>query len=108
MMFRGCRLLTLAVLLGWAGGTLGAELAVVGAWKLLSYERVDAASGETTRPWGENPLGYLMYLPGGHMSATLTSEGRKPAPPTDEKQVAQLYFNMSAYAGTYTVQGGTV
>jgi Lipocalin-like domain len=105
MMFRGCRLLTLAVLLGWAGGTLGA---VVGAWKLLSYERVDAASGETTRPWGENPLGYLMYLPGGHMSATLTSEGRKPAPPTDEKQVAQLYFNMSAYAGTYTVQGSTV
>jgi hypothetical protein len=81
---------------------------VVGAWKLLSYERVDAASGETTRPWGENPLGYLMYLPGGHMSATLTSEGRKPVPPTDEKQVAQLYFNMSAYAGTYTVQGSTL
>ena len=48
-------------------------------------------------------------MPGGHMSATLTSEGRKDAaPPTDEKQVTQLYYKMAAYAGTYAVQGNTV
>jgi hypothetical protein len=53
-------------------------------------------------------VGYLMYLPDGHMSAVLTSEGRKSVPPSDEKQVAQLFFNMTAYAGTYTVDDDRV
>lgn len=49
-----------------------------------------------------------MYRPDGHMSAVLTFGERKSVQPTDEKQVAQLFFNMSAYAGTYTVEGDTV
>jgi hypothetical protein len=85
-----------------------ADLSVIGAWSLLSFAREDSVSGETTRPWGDHPLGYLMYLPGGHMSAVLTAEGRKPASPADEKQAAQLFWNMSSYAGTYTVEGNTV
>lgn len=104
----GRQYLILAVVLGCMPSAYGADLSVLGAWKLLSFTREDAVSGETTRPWGENPLGYLMYLPDGHMSAVLTSEGRKSVPPTDEKQVAQLFSNMSAYAGTYTVEGDTV
>ena len=108
MDFFGRRFLILAISLGCMGTTYAADLAVVGAWKLISYAREDAVSGETTRPWGENPSGYLMYLPDGHMSAVLTSEGRKSVPSTDEKQVAQLFFSMAAYAGTYTVEGDTV
>ena len=49
-----------------------------------------------------------MYLPDGHMSAVLTSEGRRAAGPTDERKAAQLLFNMAAYAGTYEVEGGGV
>jgi lipocalin-like protein len=105
----GHRILLLAAALGVVAPAHAADLSVVGTWKLLSFVREDVVSGKTTRPWGENPSGYLMYLPDGHMSAVLTSESRKDAaPPTDEKQTAQLFLTMSAYAGTYTVQGNTV
>lgn len=85
-----------------------ADFSVVGAWKLVAFERRDAVSGETSYPWGQKPLGYLMYLPDGYMSAVLTSEGRKTVPANDDKQVAQLFNNMAAYAGKYTVSGDTV
>jgi hypothetical protein len=45
------------------------------------------------------------------MSAVITSEGRAPVAPTDERfneKTAQLFFTMAAYAGTYTVQSGKV
>ena len=41
------------------------------------------------------------------MSAVLTAGGRQAAVPADEKQVAKLYSNMAAYAGTYTVHENT-
>ena len=102
------RVLILAAVLGCLAPVYAVDLAVPGAWKLLSLAREDVVSGEIIRPWGENPSGYLMYLPDGHMSAVLTAEGRKAAAPTDEKQAALLYSNMAAYAGTYTLQGDTV
>ena len=77
----------------------------------MSYVREDAATGKTSRPWGEKPTGYLMYLPDGHMSAIITSEGRAAVAPTDEKfneKMGHLLSTMAAYAGTYTVQGGKV
>lgn len=52
-----------------------------------------------------------MYFPDGHMSAIITSEGRLPVAPTDEKyheKTSQLLSTMAAYAGTYTVQGNKV
>ena len=104
----GRRVLILATLLWCTAPAHGADLAILGAWKLVSYTREDAVSGETSRPWGEHPSGYLMYLPDGHMSAVLTSEGRKAAAPSDERKAAQLLFSMAAYAGTYTVEGGGV
>jgi hypothetical protein len=107
----GRRFLILASLLGCMATTYAADLSVLGAWKLVSFALEDTVTGETSRPWGENPSGYLMYLPDGHMSAVLTSEGRKPVSASEDKyneKVAQLLFNMSAYAGTYTVEGDTV
>ena len=69
------RFVIFVTLLWCAVPAYGADLAILGAWKLVSYTRADALTGETSRPWGENPSGYLMYLPDGHMSAVLTSEG---------------------------------
>jgi lipocalin-like protein len=102
------RFVIFVTLLWCAAPAYGADFAILGAWKLVSYTRADAVTGETSRPWGENPSGYLMYLPDGHMSAVLTSEGRKAAGPTDERKAAHLLFNMAAYAGTYAVEGGGV
>lgn len=42
----------------------------VGTWKLESYER-RSATGGITRPYGEHPVGQLMYDAAGHMSAQL-------------------------------------
>ena len=97
--------------LGYVPSAYSADLPVLGAWRLISYARTDAVTGEKSRPWGENPTGYLMYLPDGHMSAVLTSEGRSSVAYTDEKfheKEAQLFSSMVAYSGTYTVQGDTV
>ena len=100
--------LILAAMLGIITAVYAADVPVLGIWKLLSFAREDAVSGEIIRPWGEAPSGYLMYLPDGHMSAVLTAGGRQAAVPADEKQVAKLYSNMAAYAGTYTVHDNTV
>jgi Lipocalin-like domain len=100
--------LVLAAVLATITPVYAVDLSVLGAWKLLSFAREDTVSGDNTQPWGENPSGCLIYLPDGHMSAVLTAEGRKVAAPADEKQVAQLYSNMAAYAGTYTVHDDTV
>ena len=100
--------LVLAAALGFIAPVYAENVSILGAWKLLSFAREDAVSGEIIRPWGEAPSGYLMYLPDGHMSAVLTAGGRQAAVPADEKQVAKLYSNMAAYAGTYTVHDNTV
>jgi hypothetical protein len=100
--------LVLAAALGTITPVHAVDLSVLGAWKLLSFAREDTVSGEIIRPWGDAPSGYLMYLADGHMSAVLTAESRKAAAPTDEKQIVQLYSNMAAYAGTYTVHDNTV
>ena len=100
--------LVLAAVLGIIAPVYAEDVSILGAWKLTSFAREDTVSGEIIRPWGEAPTGYLMYLHDGHMSAVLTAEGRKAAAPTEEKQVAKLYSNMAAYAGTYTVHDNTV
>ena len=105
------RMMFLVAVICFGGSVYGADSSILGAWKLMSYVREDAATGETSRPWGEKPTGYLMYLPDGHMSAIITSEGRAAVAPTDEKfneKMGQLLSTMAAYAGTYTVQGGKV
>jgi len=97
-------------LLALAAPTQGKELSVGGAWTLVSYVRQESG-GSSSKPWGEKPVGYLMYLPDGHMSAMLTAEGRTPAGANDaegQARRARLFANMTAYAGTYTVEGDRV
>ena len=86
------------------------ENPVLGTWKLKSFVRVVAATGEKINQMGEHPNGYLGYSADGRMYAILTSDNRvKPgAPnPTDEERV-KLHQNMTAYAGTYTVHADKV
>jgi Lipocalin-like domain len=82
---------------------------LLGTWKLKSYV-VTPATGETSTPYGEHPVGYLGYSADGRMQAIGTSAGRT-APldlaPTDEQRAA-LHKTMFAYAGTYSVEAGKV
>jgi Lipocalin-like domain len=80
---------------------------VVGSWKLIAYEDTDN-KGRTTFPWGEHPVGLLIYDDTGHMSVQI---GRRPAPAastSDPLKLARrdkaLYFDSYiAYFGTYTI-----
>ena len=81
---------------------------LVGTWRLVQYFDTDA-SGKVTYPFGEKPIGYLVYDLTGHMSAQLM---RTPATPRfasgdDEKgteaEVRAAYDGFVAYFGTYRV-----
>jgi hypothetical protein len=83
---------------------------IVGSWKLKSYVREAAGSGERYNLMGEHPHGYLHYLPDGRMSAILVWDNRiKPGDvtPTDDERI-KLHRSMTAYAGTYTLQADKI
>jgi hypothetical protein len=93
-----------------ATAALGADNPLLGTWKLKSYVREVAATGERYNERGERPNGYLSYSPDGRMYAIITWDNR-PSPndvvPTDEERV-RLYRTMISYAGTYTVDAEKV
>lgn len=51
--------------------------ALVGTWTLESLEVVDS-NGAVDRPFGENPIGYIMYSPEGYMAVAFMQSGRAP------------------------------
>lgn len=83
----------------------------VGVWKLVSIEF--HFGDQITRFWGDDPVGYLMYLPNGYMSVQFMPSQRRNyasgdplAGTTDEYIDAATTF--VAYCGTYTITEKTV
>jgi len=90
--------------------SLAGENPILGTWKLKSYVREVAVTGEKINQLGEHPDGYLSYSADGRMYAIGTSDNRvKPrnVNPNDEERV-KLHQTMFAFAGTYTLEGGKV
>ena len=81
----------------------GSAKKLLGTWKLVSLEVVWQETGEREFPFGKNPTGYIIFTPQGRMMALLTAEGRKPA--QTDKDRADLFKSMAAYACTYRVDG---
>jgi hypothetical protein len=75
---------------------MGIPQRFVGAWGLASFETA-ASDGTVTRPWGDDPVGIIIWSASGHMSAQLGP--RDPA-----KGVYVAYFGTmeapDAAAGT--------
>ena len=83
---------------------------LVGVWKRTGVVHKVQATGETSKPDGENPSGMLILSRGGHFVWIFIADGRKPPasqPPTDAERV---YLNKtgSAGGGTYKVNGDKV
>ncbi|WP_372362120.1 lipocalin-like domain-containing protein [Xanthomonas sp. NCPPB 1325] len=78
-----------------------------GVWSLISYV-ARSTSGEESLPFGEEPMGRLIYTPTGHVSATLCRMPRHLVA-SDEKSVRMdAEFHMTsdwfdAYAGIYEI-----
>jgi len=83
---------------------------LIGTWTLVSAEREEIPSGTRTAFLGENPSGFLHYMPDGRMLALITRSGRKaPAGKVANAAEAEaLIRSMIAYGGRYECEGDKV
>ena len=77
----------------------------VGTWRLVSSEGRSSA-GDVSRPYGDGPVGLLLYGPDGYMSATLMRPDRPPFASGDRlrgtpEEVRLASEGFLAYCGTY-------
>ena len=110
-------LIALCALLVLGNETAGANPAppkcagpLIGTWKLQSFVREDAATGQKTEPYGAHPNGYIHYGPDCRMYVMVVKENRKaPATdvPTDAERI-ELFAGLIAYTGSYTIDGDKV
>lgn len=79
-----------AVLLILPASAHSADNPLVGTWKLKSYLREVAATGERYNERGEHPNGYFAYSADGRMYAIITWENRiapRDVVPTNDERV---------------------
>jgi Lipocalin-like domain len=86
--------------------------ALVGAWRLLSWEN-RAADGQVTYPMGPDPIGYVLYAADGRFSITISQRGRAGFAAGDllggtTEEKAQAVEGFVAYAGRYSFHGDRV
>jgi len=83
---------------------------LIGTWTLVSAMREEIPSGEKTPFLGENPTGFLHYLPDGRMMAIITRAGRKlPAGNVPTPAEAEgLIRSLIAYGSNYECFGDEV
>jgi lipocalin-like protein len=82
---------------------------LLGTWRLKSFVREVAGTGERYNQLGDRPDGYLSYSADGRMLVFFVSEEqpRPRAEPTDDERI-KLHKTMLAYGGTYTLSPGRV
>lgn len=82
---------------------------IEGVWKLKKYSRRFLDTGEVRSDM--LPQAYILYTPGGFMMSITVEENRQPPAGevlTDEERVRLFKSIISAYSGTYVVEGDTV
>ena len=83
------------------------ELALVGTWRLVSYED-KPPTGPSIHPFGQEPKGVLMYDDSGHMSIQIMKMPHPKVASGDDSHVTpaekqDLYDAYVAYFGRYSV-----
>ena len=86
--------------------------ALVGAWRLLSWEN-QAVDGQVTYPMGPDPIGYVIYAADGRFSITISRRGRAGFAAGDllsgtTQEQARAVEGFVAYAGRYSFHGDRV
>jgi hypothetical protein len=83
--------------------------ALLGTWRLISYQ-VDV-DGTLVDAFGDNPQGYLVYTPDGHMLAQWGTRGERswpPGPKVLESPQPLRDLGFGAYCGTFELRSGQV
>jgi hypothetical protein len=80
---------------------------IVGAWRLTSLTERNLQTGAIAFPLGESERATVIYTADGHVVTLFTSEDRKPPamPQVTDREAADLYRSMVAFAGRYELQG---
>ena len=82
---------------------------IAGVWKLMKYTRRYLDTGDVRSDM--LPQAYILYTPGGYMMSITVEENRRPPAGevlTDDERVRLFKSIISAYSGTYTIDGDTV
>jgi Lipocalin-like domain len=85
---------------------------LVGTWRLASCVR-RRSGGRTEHPFGEQPVGLLLYTQDGRMSVHLAFGDREPLSSLDlaelpEAEAALAFRTYLGYGGRYRISGDTV
>jgi hypothetical protein len=109
MNIRGILLISLLFAAPWPATAKADDNPLLGTWRLKSFVREVAETGESYNQMGERPDGFLSYAADGRMLAFFVSDNQ-PRPrgePTNEERI-RLHKGMLAYGGTYKLSSGTV
>jgi hypothetical protein len=84
---------------------------LVGAWALTSYVERDIETGVEDHPFGEHPLGFVLYTPDGYVSAQLQRPDRPPFADGDllratPKEYAAAGSSYIGYSGRFFIDEG--
>lgn len=87
--------------------------ALVGAWRLVRWEVVYDEGARCTQPFGEDPVGLILYTADGHMSACIMASARAKLSTADPRRApaeerAAAFNGYFSYAGRYRVAGRRV
>jgi len=90
-----------------AAQDLGSQL--VGVWKQTGFVQKNLATGESSKPQGENPAGMAIFSRG-YFTWIFIAEGRKSPASLPSTDAERLYlYNTGSYAGgTYKINGDKV
>ena len=91
---------------------LHARDALVGAWRLVSWE-TRAVDGQVTHPMGTDPIGYVLYTADGRFSIAISRRDRAGFAAGDvlggtTEEKARAVEGFVAYAGRYSFHGDRV
>lgn len=87
--------------------------ALPGTWQLATYEIDDGTGTVVDRPFGDRPVGTLVYTSGGHVSVHAMAPDRprcgtrRPVECSDELKLA-AYDSYFGYSGTWALAGDRV
>ena len=79
----------------------------IGAWRLVSFEE-ETSDGEIVYPYGENPIGLLIYDSSGRMSVQIMRRDREPFSSmewqtTPAEEIKKALEGFTAFFGSYEV-----
>jgi hypothetical protein len=104
-----CLSITLVGLFLWTPGlSAQSTSSIVGTWKVVKYEDHEP-DGTIRHPYGENPLGYFVYDPTGHLSIHIMRTPPLKSFPGmrdgtgDPARYQEAFLAYVAYFGSYTV-----